>query len=147
MKDNYINTRKIMQTSPMATGVRQSNVPIFDVDAISQMKSGTTGPTVAAGPICSAGADRSGGLAVVLYTSGSTGIPKGVRLEHSTIYQRLRWQWKTLPFSPNEVACFKTALTFVDSVAEIWAPLLAAIPIYIVPKGTFVQPSAISFNQ
>jgi non-ribosomal peptide synthetase component F len=73
-------------------------------------------------------------LAVVLYTSGSTGTPKGVRLTHRNIYHRLNWQWRTFPFIDGEVCCFKTALTFVDSIAEIWAPLLKAVPIVIIPK-------------
>lgn len=73
-------------------------------------------------------------LAVVLYTSGSTGTPKGVRLTHKNISYRLNWQWRTFPFIPGEVCCFKTALTFVDSIAEIWAPLLKGVPIVIVPK-------------
>lgn len=64
-------------------------------------------------------------LAIVLYTSGSTGIPKGVRLPHEVILNRLQWQWTTFPYALNEtVGVFKTALTFVDSVAELWGPLL-----------------------
>ncbi|KAI9561851.1 hypothetical protein GHT06_012813 [Daphnia sinensis] len=73
-------------------------------------------------------------LAAVLYTSGSTGIPKGVRLEHATILHRLNWQWRTFPFHSTEVGCFKTALTFVDSMAEIWAPLLIGQPVEVVSK-------------
>lgn len=73
-------------------------------------------------------------LAVVLYTSGSTGTPKGVRLTHRNIYHRLSWQWRVFPYGQGEVCCFKTALTFVDSIAEIWAPLLKGVPIVIVPK-------------
>ena len=73
-------------------------------------------------------------LAVVLYTSGSTGIPKGVRLKHRNILYRLNWQWRTFPYAENEVSCFKTALTFVDSIAEIWAPLLKTEILWIVPK-------------
>lgn len=64
-------------------------------------------------------------LAIVLYTSGSTGIPKGVRLPHHVVLNRLQWQWRTFPYAINEtVGVFKTALTFVDSVAELWGPLL-----------------------
>ena len=73
-------------------------------------------------------------LAIVLYTSGSTGTPKGVRLTHRNIYHRLFWQWHTFPYAAGEVAVFKTALTFVDSIAEIWAPLLKGVPIVVVPK-------------
>lgn len=73
-------------------------------------------------------------LAVVLYTSGSTGIPKGVRLTHHNIFHRLSWQWRVFPYQSDEICCFKTALTFVDSIAEIWAPLLKSVPVVIVPK-------------
>lgn len=64
-------------------------------------------------------------VAIVLYTSGSTGVPKGVRLTNSAILNRLYWQWTVFPFSKSEsTSIFKTALTFVDSVSEIWSPLL-----------------------
>lgn len=64
-------------------------------------------------------------LAIVLYTSGSTGVPKGVRLPHSIVLNRLQWQFEAFPYSPTEkTGVFKTALTFVDSVSEIWGPLL-----------------------
>lgn len=70
-------------------------------------------------------AEGSKHLAVVLYTSGSTGVPKGVRLPHEVILNRLQWQWNTFPYKPQEtVTVFKTTLTFVDSVAELWGPLL-----------------------
>uniref|UniRef100_A0A182JJ91 AMP-dependent synthetase/ligase domain-containing protein n=1 Tax=Anopheles atroparvus TaxID=41427 RepID=A0A182JJ91_ANOAO len=74
-------------------------------------------------------------LALVLYTSGSTGVPKGVRLNHETILNRLQWQWNRFPYSATErVGVFKTALTFVDSVTEIWGPLLNGMAIIVVPK-------------
>lgn len=41
------------------------------------------------------------------------------------VLNRLRWQWERFPYSPTEtIGVFKTALTFVDSVSEIWGPLL-----------------------
>ena len=44
-------------------------------------------------------------LAAVLYTSGSTGVPKGVRIPQKAVLNRLSWQWSTFPYSENEV-CF-----------------------------------------
>ncbi|KAI8130088.1 Mycosubtilin synthase subunit C [Lucilia cuprina] len=80
-------------------------------------------------------------LAIVLYTSGSTGIPKGVRLPHEVILNRLQWQWSTFPYSAHEtVGVFKTALTFVDSVAELWGPLLCGLAILVVPKAITKDP-------
>ncbi|CAG9863961.1 unnamed protein product [Phyllotreta striolata] len=74
-------------------------------------------------------------LAVVLYTSGSTGVPKGVRLPHKVILNRLQWQFRRFPYGGTESVCvFKTALTFVDSIAEIWGPLLNGRALLVVPK-------------
>lgn len=80
-------------------------------------------------------------LAVVLYTSGSSGVPKGVKIEHRTILHRLQWQWRHYPGSksnetgqPAEMGCFKTALTFVDAIPEIWATLLSGQTLLIVPR-------------
>lgn len=35
---------------------------------------------------------------------------------------------------------FKTALTFVDSVSEIWGPLLSGLCILVVPKSLTKDP-------
>ncbi|KAL6430303.1 hypothetical protein ACFW04_007784 [Cataglyphis niger] len=80
-------------------------------------------------------------LAIVLYTSGSTGVPKGVLIPHATLLNRLQWQWRELPYVDNEERCvFKTALTFVDSVPEIWGPLLQGRTLVIVPKSVTKDP-------
>jgi non-ribosomal peptide synthetase component F len=71
--------------------------------------------------------------AYVIYTSGSTGRPKGVVGLHRGIVNRCAWMWHRYPFEPGEVCCQKTSLNFVDSVAEIFAPLLQGVPTVIVP--------------
>ncbi|KAH9629901.1 hypothetical protein HF086_008192 [Spodoptera exigua] len=84
---------------------------------------------------------RSESIAIVLYTSGSTGIPKGVRLPYSAICNRLWWQFQTFPYSDTEVHCvWKTALTFVDSVCEIWGPLLHGRTLVILSRETTRDP-------
>ncbi|XP_017887731.1 uncharacterized protein LOC108629509 [Ceratina calcarata] len=80
-------------------------------------------------------------IAIVLYTSGSTGIPKGVLLPHATVLNRLQWQWEELPYAEDEEHCvFKTSLTFVDSVSEIWGPLLRGRTLIVVPKDVTRDP-------
>lgn len=100
----------------------QSN--LYDTSNLSRATTETTFPVKS----------RSQNLAAILYTSGSTGIPKGVRLTYRNICYRLSWTWRVFPYKHDEVGCFKTALTFVDSIAEIWGPLLKGVPIVVIPK-------------
>ena len=122
-----ISSSSVLQSSSFASVVETSSVHVYDLDLTESIEEEEERSVELP-------ADGKT-LAVVLYTSGSTGIPKGVRLQHRTILHRLSWQWNTFPYSADEVGCFKTALTFVDSIAEIWAPLLIGVPVHIVPKA------------
>ncbi|MDZ8184118.1 MAG: amino acid adenylation domain-containing protein [Nostoc sp. ChiSLP02] len=79
-------------------------------------------------------------LAYIIYTSGSTGKPKGVLGTHRGTVNGLHWLWKTYPFTSEEVCCQKTAISFVDSVWEIFAPLLQGIPTVIISNVTLLDP-------
>ncbi|MUL37905.1 non-ribosomal peptide synthetase [Gloeocapsopsis dulcis] len=79
-------------------------------------------------------------LAYIIYTSGSTGIPKGVLGTHRGTVNGLHWLWKTYPFTQGEVCCQKTAISFIDSVWEIFAPLLRGIPTVIISNATVLDP-------
>ena len=72
--------------------------------------------------------------AYVIYTSGSTGKPKGVMGTHKAIVDRLNWGWRALPFTPGEVCCQKTSVCFIDSVPEIFGPLLSGHTLLILPE-------------
>jgi acyl-CoA synthetase (AMP-forming)/AMP-acid ligase II/outer membrane protein assembly factor BamB len=65
----------------------------------------------------------------ILYTSGSTGISKGVIGTHHGLINRLEYQYAKFPYSFSEVAVRRTPLTFVDSMIEIFAPLISGVPI------------------
>ncbi|PMB24627.1 non-ribosomal peptide synthetase [Fischerella thermalis] len=82
----------------------------------------------------------SDNLAYIIYTSGSTGTPKGVLGTHRGTVNGLHWLWKTYPFTQTEVCCQKTAISFVDSIWEIFAPLLRGIPTVIISNATILDP-------
>ena len=63
-------------------------------------------------------------LAYVIYTSGSTGKPKGVMATQRGAINRFSWMWKTYPFEAAECIIKKTFASFVDSIWEIFGPLL-----------------------
>jgi amino acid adenylation domain-containing protein len=76
----------------------------------------------------------------VIYTSGSTGRPKGVMSSHSASVNRFQWMWRQYPFADGEVCCQKTSLSFVDSIWEIFGPLLRGVPLVIIPDDTVKDP-------
>jgi amino acid adenylation domain-containing protein len=67
-------------------------------------------------------------LAYIAYTSGSTGHPKGVCVEHRQLLNCLQALWEQIPFSGDEVVAQKTATTFVVSLKELLSGLLAGVP-------------------
>ncbi len=72
-------------------------------------------------------------VAYIMYSSGSTGKPKGCAVPHRQILNRLAWMWEAYPFGPHEVGCQKTALSFVDSIWELFGYLLQGIPTIVIP--------------
>jgi amino acid adenylation domain-containing protein/non-ribosomal peptide synthase protein (TIGR01720 family) len=59
-------------------------------------------------------------LAYVLYTSGSTGSPKGVVVEHRSVVNILFTLFEEYPFSQKDVYLMKTSYLFDVSVSELF---------------------------
>jgi amino acid adenylation domain-containing protein len=74
-------------------------------------------------------------MAYLLYTSGSTGNPKGVLGVHRTTLNALAWMWQAFPFAGHEVCCQKTSMSFGDSIQELLGPLLQGIQIVLIPDS------------
>ncbi|MDW5324847.1 amino acid adenylation domain-containing protein [Plantactinospora sp. KLBMP9567] len=73
--------------------------------------------------------------AYVLFTSGSTGEPKGVAVPHRGIVNRVRWMQETLPLTPGERVLFKTSISFDVSVPELFWPLSAGGCLVVAESG------------
>ena len=50
---------------------------------------------------------------------------------------RLFWQWELLPYSQTkeDICAFKAALTFIDSVTEIFSALLSGHTLVVFPRN------------
>lgn len=70
--------------------------------------------------------------ALVCFTSGSTGVMKGVRFSHFTLFFRISWQSVSYPFNDSEHNCvFKTSISFIDHVTELWCPLVSSKTLFV----------------
>jgi amino acid adenylation domain-containing protein len=76
----------------------------------------------------------------VVFTSGSTGVPKGVWGSHRGLVNRLLWGERVLGFGVGEVCVLKSRLGFVDSVAEVFGPLLAGVRLVVASEGVVGDP-------
>ena len=59
---------------------------------------------------------------------------QGVIGSYGGLINRIVWQFKTFPFDQGEVVMRRTPMTFIDSLAEIYCPLLAAVPLWVPSK-------------
>lgn len=91
----------------------------------------TPGPGVPLPP----GAVHADQAAYLLYTSGSTGEPKGVTVPHGAIANRLQWLQRSIPLHPSERALAKAPVSFDVSMGEIFAPLIAAATLVLAEPG------------
>ena len=64
-------------------------------------------------------------VAYVVYTSGSSGTPKGVQVEHRAVCNHLLWMQSVLPMDESDRILQKYPVNFDASVYEIFGPLLA----------------------
>ncbi|WP_309475906.1 non-ribosomal peptide synthetase [Pseudomonas sp. B21-028] len=80
-------------------------------------------------------------LAYVLYTSGSTGLPKGVMNEHRGVVNRLLWAQNHYAVNETDRVLQKTPYGFDVSVWEFFLPLLAGAQLHLARPGGHQDPA------
>jgi amino acid adenylation domain-containing protein len=79
----------------------------------------------------------------MLYTSGSTGQPKGVMIEQRSLVNYLCWCKDTLFGQIGHPIPLVTNLTFDASLKQLFVPLLLGQPVWILPSQAIRQPEVL----
>jgi amino acid adenylation domain-containing protein len=74
-------------------------------------------------------------LAYVMYTSGSTGMPKGALLPHWAIFNHMAWFLKEFSLDARDNVLQKTPISFDASVWEFLAPLMCGARLTLALPG------------
>ncbi len=63
---------------------------------------------------------NSKNLAYAIFTSGTSGKPKGVLIEHHSVFNRIGWMQKKYPIDSDDVLIQKTPISFDVSIWELF---------------------------
>lgn len=79
-------------------------------------------------------------LAYGLYTSGSTGVPKGAVINHNTLLRYIDWYKNEFDINDETVFGGQTPLYFSASVSDFFATMVAGATYHIIDKRLFTFP-------
>ena len=83
-------------------------------------------------------------LAYILYTSGSSGQPKGVAVEHHSVLNYLQWVNEALFGGASVRLPVVSGLGFDASLKQLLAPLVRGDAVWLLPREVAARPHALA---
>ena len=77
-------------------------------------------------------------LCYTLFTSGSTGVPKGVSIMHKSVIDYVSWVCETFNVTSDEKLANQAPFYFDNSVLDIYASIMAGAELHIIKNTEFI---------
>jgi amino acid adenylation domain-containing protein len=114
----------LITRSGMSGSLAAGNWRVVDLDLEGSLIAGHSGQT----PAVEFSSEQ---LAYVIFTSGSSGRPKGVEIVHRGLRNLISWHWRAFEVSTADRASLLATLGFDASVWEIWPYLTIGASVHM----------------
>ena len=131
------NTRLLISLNPAKEGedtakwledldiLQEKGIPVFDLSDFEQLQEPTDIPSSATTPES---------LFILLYTSGSTGIPKGCQLTHANLVAFCHWYQRFYDLRPEHNVAAYASYGFDACMMDMYPALTCGATVHIVPE-------------
>ena len=130
-----MDARFVLADLPPPASAKEANAPeiVAGLPVLRTDKNHAKG----VGPVRTDGHDQ--GLLYVLFTSGSTGQPKGVMVDHGNILNTLAWSSEMLEWNGDDVIGVAVNLYFDIAMFDLFCGLCGNIPLGIISNAADIH--------
>ena len=107
--------------------LKEKNIPVFDLHDVTSLPKVTTPLPVREG----LGGES---LFILLYTSGSTGVPKGCQLEHGNLVCFCHWYQRYYDLKPEHRVAAYASYGFDACMMDMYPALTCGATVHIIPE-------------
>ncbi len=105
--------------------LKENNIPVFDLNDVDRLADAPGFTPVALEPAS---------LFILLYTSGSTGIPKGCQLTHANLVAFCHWYQRFYNLQPEHNVAAYASYGFDACMMDMYPALTCGATVHIIPE-------------